>query len=275
MISRVDFAAIDAEIKKAIDDTLNDLKASNQNDYALFLADGEYDRKLENNVLNLNPNMIDNRMDKYKDASRLSFLTDFLTTFYSFPKTQTSTDDSEQRLHMELMVYAHIWEAKPFLKKLYRLAHLWNAEQYVWNVQIPDMGKHDFIRNDIRQIFEDRENPLFQVIKNGFHTSLRNAFAHSEYSFDTMNNNRRIILDNYNEAPWELQEISFDDWSKRFVYSALLSYYLLDLTHKHRTNLIESTGTDSFQIKQPSKVNGFNFVWIKYEKQYDRFSFNK
>ncbi len=41
MISRVDFASIDSEIKKAIDDTLNDLKVSNQNDYALFLTDGE------------------------------------------------------------------------------------------------------------------------------------------------------------------------------------------------------------------------------------------
>lgn len=275
MISRIDFATIDAEIKKAIDDTLNDLKASNQNDYALFLADGEYSKDLEKNVLNLNPNVIDNRMDRYKDSSRLSFLSQFLSTFYAFPSSQTSTDDSEQRLHMELMVYAHTWEAKPFLKKMYRLAHLWNGEQYVWNVQIPDMGKHDFIRNDIRQIFEDKGNPLFQIIKNGFHTSLRNAFAHSEYSFDTMNNNRRIILDNYNGAAWELQEISFDDWSKRFVYSALLSYHLLDLTHKHRTNLIESTGTDTFQIKQPSNVNGFNFVWIKYDKQYDRFNFEQ
>lgn len=275
MISRVDFATIDAEIKKAIDDTLNDLKASNQNDYALFLADGEYSKDLEKNVLNLNPNVIDNRMDRYKDSSRLNFLSQFLSTFYSFPSSQTSTDDSEQRLHMELMVYAHTWEAKPFLKKLYRLARLWNGEQYVWNVQIPDMGKHDFIRNDIRKIFEDKRNPLFQIIKNGFHTSLRNAFAHSEYSFDTMNNNRRIILDNYNGAAWELQEVSFDDWSKRFVYSALLSYHILDLTHKHRTSLIESTGTDRFQIKQPSKVNGFNFVWIKYDKQYDRFNFEQ
>jgi len=275
MISRIDFATIDNEIKKAIDDTLNDLKASNQNDYALFLADGEYSKELENNGLNLNPHVIDNRMDKYKDSSRLNFLSQFLTTFYSFPSSQTSTDDSEQRLHMELMVYAHIWEAKPFLKKFYRLAHLWNHEQYVWNVKIPDMGKHDFIRNDIRQIFEDKGNPLFQIIKNGFHTSLRNAFAHSEYSFDTMNYNKRILLDNYNGANWEMREISFDDWSKRFVYSALLSYYLLDLAHKHRINIIDSTGADSFQIKQPSKINGFNFIWIKYNKQYDRFIFEQ
>lgn len=275
MISKTDFATIDAEIRNTLDETLNDLKNLNQNDYVLFLADGEYKKELENNIHNLNPNVIDNQTDKYKDSSRLKFLTHFLTTFYSFPNPQDSTDDSEQSLHMELMVYAHIWEAKPFLKKLYRLAHLWNGEQYAWNVQIPDMGKHDFIRNDIRKIFEDKGSPLFQIIKKGFHTSLRNAFAHSEYLFDTIGNNRRIILDNYNGAPWELKEISFDDWSKRFVYSSLLSYYLLDSTHKHRTNLIEATGTNLFKIKLPSIENGYNFVLIKYEKQYDKFSFEQ
>lgn len=275
MITRTDFAAIDAEIKKSIDDTLNALRVSNQNDYALFLADGEYKKEYENSSLNLNPNVIDSRMDGYKDSSRLEFLSDFLSIFYAFPSSQTATDDNPQRLHMELMVYSHIWEAKPFLKKLYRLAHQSNGEQYIWDVNIPDMSKHDFIRNDIRKIFEDNGNNLFQIIKNGFHTSLRNAFAHAEYFFDTMNGNKRIILDNFNGQPWELKDISFDDWSKRFVYSALLSYHLLSLTHKHRTGLIESTGTDLFQIKQPTKVNGFNMVWIKYDKQYNRFNFEQ
>ena len=275
MISKTDFAAINSEIIKTIDDTLIELRIANQNDYALFLADGEYRKEQENTSLKLNPNVIDYRLDRYKDASRLTFLSEFLSTFYSFPSSQKSIDDSEQRMHMELMVYTHIWEAKPFLKKLYRLAQLNNGEQYIWDVQIPDMSKHGFIRNEIRKNFGEKGNNLFQIIKNGFHTSLRNAFAHAEYFFDTMNNNRRIILDNYGGESWELQEINFDEWSKRFVYSALLSYHLLNLSHKHRTELIDTTGTDLFQIKQPSKMNGFNYVWIKYDKEYDRFNFEQ
>jgi hypothetical protein len=273
MISRSEFTTIDLEIKRAIEDTLKNVRDSCQSDYVLFLADGEYHKETENNVLGLNPNLIDVRLDWLKDSSRLNFLTQFLETFYSFPNAQASTDDSEQRLHMELMVYTHIWESKPFLKKLYRLARLWNGEQYIWNIQVPDSGKHKFITQSIKKSFEEKENKLFQVIENGFHSSLRNAFAHSEYLFDTLSNNRRIILDNYSGESWELKEISFDDWSKRFVYSALLCYYLFYLSHLHRTNLIETTGFDTFQIKQPSKLNGFNFLWIKYEKQYDRFSF--
>jgi hypothetical protein len=172
------------------------------------------------------------------------------------------------------MVYTHIWEAKPFLKKLYRLAHLWNGERYAWNVQIPDMSKHNFIRTDIRKIFEDKKSPLFQIIKNGFHTSLRNAFAHSEYHFDTMNAGRRIILNKKNKESWELKEISFNDWSRRFAYSALLSYYLFDLAYQHKTNIIESTGTDRFLINLPSRMNNSRLVWINYDKPINRFIFD-
>lgn len=275
MILRSDFVAIDAEIKEAIDKTLNELKALNQSHYALFLADGEYNKELENSGLNLNPNVIGDMMGRYKDSSRFEFLAQFLNTAYSFTDTEDSIDDNEYRLHMELMVYTHIWEAKPFLKKLYRLAHLLNGEQFEWNVLIPDMGKHKFIRTDIKKIFEHKKSPLFQIIENGFHSSLRNAFAHSEYHFDRMNGRRRIILDNYNGAKWELKEISFDDWSRRFVYSALLSYYLFDLAYKHSLNIIESTGTDRFLIKRPFRVNDFDLVWIKYEKLINRFIFEE
>lgn len=275
MITRQDFANIDIEIKQSIQNTLNTLRNSSQEDYVLFLADGEYRKEYDTPQSTLNPNVIDNRIDRYKDETRLTFLSNFLSLFYAFPNTQTSTDDNEQRLHMELMIYSHIWEAKPFLKKLYRLAHLSNNEPYQWNVTIPDMSKHDFIRNDIRKTFSNKGNNLAEIIKKGFHTSLRNAFAHSDYSFDTMNNNRRIWLDNYNGQAWELQEISFDDWSIRFVYSALLSYYLLSLTHKNRTELIDALGTDTYQIKLPTKAQPFTIVNIKYRKEHDGFNFER
>lgn len=275
MIQRTDFAAIDAEIVNSIENSLQNVRQLSTEEYVLFLADGEYRKEYDTPNSKYNPNLIDYRVDRYKDETRLKFLSDFLSLFYAFPSSQQSTDDKEQRLHMELMIYTHTWEAKPFLKKLYRLAHLNNGEQYEWKVEIPDMGKHDFIRNNIRQVFQNRGSNMSEVIRKGFHTSLRNAFAHSEYSFDTMNGNRRIWLDNYGGAAWELQEISFDDWSKRFVYSALLSYHLLSLTHKHRVALVDTLGTDTFEIKQPNKQQSFNTVSIKYRKEHNAFNFEK
>lgn len=275
MITRQRFAEIDNEIKDSIQKALDKLKAKRPDNYVLFLADGEYKSEYNNPQNSFSPFVIDNRMDKYKDQTRLMFLSNFLTTFYAFPSSQNNTDDNEQRLHMELMIYSHIWESKPFLKKLHRLSHLNNNEEYNWNVIVPDMGKHDFIRNDIRKTLEANHNPLATIIKKGFHTSLRNAFAHSDYSFDTMNDNKRIWLDNYNGEAWELQEISFDDWSERFVYSSLLSFYLLDLTHENRIALTSDFRTDTFAIQHPTKNGGLSTVNIIYRQEHDGFNFQR
>lgn len=272
MIKRQRFAEIDKEVKDCIQQTLNNLKAKSPENYVLFLADGEYKKEYDNLQTTFSPFVIDNRIDRYKDHTRLTFLFNFLTTFYKFPTSQNSTDDNEQRIHMELMSYSHIWESKPFLKKLHRLSHLDNNEDYNWSVIVPDMGKHDFIRKGIRETLEANNNPLAMVIKKGFHTSLRNAFAHSDYSFDTMNGNKRIYLDNYTGQAWELQEISFDDWSERFVYSSLLSFHLLDLTHKNRIALVTDFGTDTFTIKHPSKSDILNYINITYTQKHDSFT---
>ena len=273
MITRQEFTDIDKEIQDSFQLTFDNLKTNNLSNYVLFLADGEYVKKNENTVQNLSPFVIDNRMDRYKDETRLRFLTNFLSTFYSFPIIQPATDDNEQRIQMELMIYCHIWESKPFLKKLYRLAHISNGEEYNWDINIPDTSKHDFIRNNIRATFEKTNNKLGQIIKKGFHTSLRNAFAHSEFSIDTINGNKRIWLDTYTGKDWDIQEVSFDDWSKRFIYSALLSYYLLNLTHKNRTSLNLDTGTNTFLIKHPSKYVEFRERNIIYRQEHDAFNF--
>jgi len=274
MITRTDFSLIDAEIKNCVQRTFTELKEYNINHYALFLSEADYNEEYEGPASKFNPNVIDSRTDRYEDETRLQFLTTFLSDFYKFPPSQIATKDDFQQLNVELMIYTHIWESKPFLKKMYRLAHLINRENYAWKVNIPPMGKHKFIINDIRKTFEDNKNNLCEIIRNGFHTSLRNAFAHSEYSFDEMNGNKRILLYNYGgDDSWELKDISFDVWSRRFVYSALLSYHLLDLLYKKRKELVEETGNTSFQIKHPKKTSGFDYLWINYDKERDGFSF--
>lgn len=275
MITRQEFADIDQEIKDSIRLTFDSLRNNSPENYVLFLADAEYVNDYENTTLNLNPYVIDSRMDRYKDETRLTFLSNFLSAFYSFPSTQQSTDDNEQRIHMELMIYTHIWESKPFLKRLFRLAHISNGEDYNWNAAVPDMKKYKFIRDEIRMVFDKNNNELGKIIKKGFHSSLRNAFAHSEFSFDTMNGNKKIWLDTYKGAQWDIQEISFDDWSKRFVYSALLSYHLLSLTHKNRINLISDFGTDQFKIKLPSSTGPTRETNIIYRQEHDAFNFER
>ncbi len=202
-------------------------------------------------------------------------MTDILNTFYTFQENEV-IDENEQRIHMELMVYTHIWESKPFLKKLFRVAKAAKGEIYNWKVSVPEMGKHDFIRNDIRKTLEDCNCNLSEIIKKGFHTSLRNAFAHSEYYFDKVLNDKKIHLDNYKGNNWELREISFHDWSIRFIYSALLSYHLYDCINKCRKNLVVDFRTNIFSIEQPTRDElSIRNVLLEYNENQDIFRFKK
>ncbi|HYD21502.1 MAG TPA: hypothetical protein VEB40_08510, partial [Flavipsychrobacter sp.] len=66
----------------------------------VYLADGEYKKKLVKNSLNLSPYVIDDREDFMADQTRNKFMIEFLNTFYRFGAVKT-VDDSEIRINME------------------------------------------------------------------------------------------------------------------------------------------------------------------------------
>ena len=103
----------------------------------------------------------------------------------------------------------------------------------------------------------------------------RNAFAHSEYSFDTMNNHNRINLYNYKNENWELKLISFNDWTERFAYSAVFSYHFLDLIYKARIEIENDFKQNVFTINHPSRNNGIKRMNIKYNGENNWFTFQK
>lgn len=274
MITRTEFAQIDQEVIDSLEEAFNYLKFNCvDHNYILFLADGEYKEEYKNSHLKLNPFTIDNREDRYKDQSRLNFFIQFMKTFYSFPSSINQTDDNEFRLTMELMIYTHIWESKPFLKQLYRLASLADGKSYQWEVIVPEMSKHNYIRDDIRNTLKEKKLKLATVISKGFHTSLRNAFAHSEYQLDE--NNKFIHLDTYKGGAWDIQKISYDDWTKRFAYSALLSYHFLNVRASKRKSLPQDFGKSEYLIIHPINQTSFRASKIYYDTQWDRFSFYK
>jgi hypothetical protein len=252
MITLEKFTEIDKEIKDAIRLTLNRLKTNSAGDYVLLLANGEFHDNGGYRA-EVGPYFIDDQIDKYKDSTRRMFLGNLLTTRYSFPPDQVVVDDEETAIYVELMVYCHTWESKPYLRKLYRLAHLASGEAYPWHVDVPDTGKYDFVRN-IRLTLEKAGSNLAQVIKKGFHSTLRNAFAHSEFSIDM--NRKKIRLYNYKGKTWDIPNVTFDEWSERFVYSALLTHHLARALRHARINLINDFQTDHFKIKIPSIVHG-------------------
>lgn len=273
MITRKEFAKIDSEIKTSLKTTLESIKINSPENYILLLADAEYFKDFDIKDNRISPYIIDNRIDKLRDSTRLKFLSEFLNSYYTFPSHQRSTDDNENRINLELMIYTHIWEANSFLKKLYRLTQIVNGENYNWKVKIPDMKKSDFIRTKIKEPLEKISNPISKIIKNGYHSSLRNAFAHSEYSIDFENKKNRIALYNYKAAEWELREITFNDWSERFVYSAIFTFHFFNIIHESRLSIIEDFTTDVFTINHPTTNGKMNRVQIKYDLNTNSFHF--
>lgn len=288
MITFTEFRKIDKEVKDAITSTLDGLKASTRENYILFLANGDYRKELDNASSKLNPNVIDYQGYLHRDETRLNFLGSFLKAFYSFPKVKLTLlgkflslfnpslrksiseerviNDDELKMNMEFMIYSHTWESENFLKDLYRLAILVDTGNYEWNVEVPPMGKHDFIRNKIRDTFKKNNNPLSDIITKGFHTSIRNAFAHSQYYFNT--HSKTTWLDNYNGEPWELKSLSFDEWSKRFVYSTLLTYYMLNMKHERKFSIASDLGTNTFTITLPPNSKRVNIVYDSRRKSF-------
>lgn len=258
MINLGKFCKIKEEVENALNQALDNIKNRSLSDYILFIGNGEYIKSLEKSPI-LNPYTIDDKTWFYKDKTRLMFLTQFMNTFYSFPKGETEVVDDSFRINLEFMVYSHIWESTSFLSKMYRLAHLVNGEEYVWNVQVPETTKRNFINEEIKAFFQKQNMDFEKIIHKVYHSQLRNAFAHSVYNIDM--DNKRIDLANYKGEDWQLEDISTDDWSERFVYSIWMSYSLFQVIIDRRKSLIPDFGTDTFTIKIPSKDDKVNVLY--------------
>lgn len=264
MITEKRFEEIGCQVEDAFNQALDKVKNLSLGNYVLFLGDGEYmDDYKENPVLN--PYFIGVPKSLYADTTRLIFLQQFLKIFYSFKDNTREVIDDSFRINLEFMIYSHIWESWDFLKKMYRLAHLSNGEEYAWKVRVPGWGKQKFIRMEIKECFIKSKLDFGKIIPKVFHSQLRNAFAHSQYSIDIKD--KQIFLANYKGKNWQLYKISLNEWSERFAYSIWMSYSLLKIIVNRRLRLIEDFGTNTFDVKLPSKdgksLLNVNVIYIK------------
>jgi hypothetical protein len=274
MIKRADFDSIDKEVYDSVVELYDFLfKTCRQHIYILLLAEGEFKPELLDT--NPDPYVIDNKTDIINDGHRLDFLMKFQQNAYKFPTGINQIEDDEFRFHIELMIYSHNWESRYFLKKLFKLATCASGGDYLWTVTVPDWTKHEFIRNEIRDVFKKKKLSIAETITKGYHSSVRNAFAHSEYRFDDYHH--RIDLLNFKgDTSWELKSISYDDWSKRYLYSVFLTYHLHNVSYEKCDSLSSDFGQDTFLIVKPfNEGKSFRCEPIKVQKiGTDRISFH-
>ncbi len=143
MISRNEFKQIDALVKTAIEEVYS--KITQKDDYIVFLAFGDYDE------YSSSPYFIDSRMDGFKDKVWLQVLLEFLNIAYNFNTEKTS--DTEEGLFIEKMMYLHIWESRPYLKHLKRIANLIDKNDYLWKNKVKNKTKAVFLSNQVLPIF--------------------------------------------------------------------------------------------------------------------------
>ena len=122
MITKNDFALIKEEVENAVNQAFQFAKDNevDEGDYILFLANAENIASYEDT--GFNPHILDYRINKIKDQERVNFLLHYLNLRYNF--TEDYTTDSKIDINQEMMIYAHIWESKPFLRQLKKLANL-------------------------------------------------------------------------------------------------------------------------------------------------------
>lgn len=280
MITKIRFEQIYQEVAVAVTELFDYAQHENDN-FILFLAEAEF--RPEYSASRFSPYVISDRIDHYKEASRLDFLEHFLNINYSFATAKHTTDNSSKMV-VELMIYSHVWESTKFLKQLYRMKELVLGRSYPWEIsEAPDSSKHNFIRIEIRDKFKEKGLKVAEIIKKGFHPSLRNSFLHGEFEIDK--NTFEITLHTYrmprNLKAYELSSISANAWSEYFLFTVCFNYLFIVEKEKRKMSIEKDFGRNEFLVVHPKKRSSmatrysFGVRKIYYDNSRNSFSFYK
>lgn len=263
MIWKKDFKRINFLVEQSVKELFKRLEKTD--DYIPFLAFGDYIDKYEKS--NDNPYIIDNRMDGFKDDAWMKTLLTFLNTSYNFNNENTA--DSKVSIFFEMMMYIHIWESRPYLRFLKRIANLIGKNEYLWKLQISDKKKSVFLEQQILPILKKKKLKVVEIIRNGYEKQLRDAIAHNEYWHNL--GNPEIILENYKTSPNRIDKLHYNIWTERFCYTFLLAYYLRNYFEIKKQELDETKCKEGFEVKLLDKKGSTSEGMIFYDKGKNKF----
>ncbi|QLC64854.1 hypothetical protein LPB248_00735 [Flavobacterium sp. LPB0248] len=218
MIRRDDFISLRYEVEEAINEAFDYAKnhEKNENDYILFLSRSYYYK--DDSIKGYSPWQFDRSSDELYDRHRVDFLLSYLNQQYNF-QTENSAD-SKFSLTIEFMIYCQIWESKHNLYNLKKLADLCDSKDYSWNIDDGKNSKAIFIKNNILNSFQKHNLKLYELMKKAYSSQLRNAFSHSLFNFGIKGHN--LYLENYDGRSANIEFLSYDDWTIRFLTSTLI-----------------------------------------------------
>lgn len=253
--------------------SLLDIATQNQknpNDIVLYLMNAHYDERIAK-IGNLTGHLVGPGEKGLDDEYRMEFVIDYLNSGNESLIENISQEEIDRRirytLHLELMIYTHFWETDVVLKDLKQLANLISNKSYDWQNNIPELGKYEFIRDEIRAVYLSHHLDAGLLIKEAYRSQLRNAFAHGQYALRVR---KSIELLNYKGESHEIERISHEDWESKFLKTVIFYY---ELIHQKIDLLIKiSKSNPTITIWLPTKKTGVltstNLVWNEPGRRY-------
>jgi hypothetical protein len=260
---------IKKEVDKAIIDAFETMAAKDNTSFILLIGRADIMHGL---AMHAKSNcVIDNNLDIYLDETRTSFYLRYMNRNYKKCGFRYEGDSGLDDLSIEMMIYTHIWESEYFLKSLVRLAGILNDKGYIWEPEIDNHGKWDFMKENVIQPIKPYCPELANIIQKAYSSDIRNAFAHSLYNIDPQSRN---IYIRPQRGP---QTIPFDKFQEKFLYSVVLMNCLLNTFEKHHIDAALCNTALTPVFSTPDGVNVQVFARIEYIKgnPYPRYFLNR
>lgn len=264
MIWKYEFTRINFAVERAVKEIYQKIESST--DYVPFLAFGEYIE--ENEKTEMGPYEIGNRTDGFKDDAWLRVLMTFLNSSYSFSNENTS--DSKESIFFETMLYIHIWESRPYLRFLKRIANLLSADEYLWKPKIKDRTKSVFLEQHILPDLKRKNLKIVEIIEKGYNKQIRDAIAHNEYWHNLTR--PELIFENYKSNPDRIDKLHYNKWTEIFVHTFLLAYHLRSYFEQQKKNLDDNKCKTGFEVKLIDKGNSSIDGLIFFDKENNKFT---
>jgi len=227
MITKTNIDRFSPIVSDAIDELFNHCinKECRDNEFLIFLENGHYDEAVTINSSGKNsPYIIGQGFDGIKDLDRMAFVETFVQMPFEelINKTthpQEKFDIRRQSTALSMMVYTHFWESKVFLRRLRLLAILAEGKEYDWKLVVRPKETYTYIKKNIRQVFQNQNLKIYDIIKKTYKSQIRNAFAHSDYYLS----DGKVCLDNYDSKnKWSIESVTFAEFDEIIILTLLI-----------------------------------------------------
>lgn len=205
---------IQDEICLAIEQTYGAICKADYNAFILLIGRAEIQPGLKTIVGS--DCVMEYMMDIYLDETRTQYYLDYLRKNYSREGYDYPKKDAVNDITTELTIYSHMWDSEYFMKSLYRIAAIIAGKGYLWESALPTKDVHLHFKNNVIDPLENHGFKLGEILRKAYHSSIRNAFAHSRYIIDT--EARRINI----RPKSGYESFSFEDFQQIFLYSAIM-----------------------------------------------------